>query len=319
MEVGKSMRGAGMASTANGDKSAEDAVRTRKPYTVTKRRESWTDDEHRKFVQALQMFDRDWKKIEQYVGTKSVIQIRSHAQKYFLKVQKNGTGEHVPPPRPKRKSAKPYPKAPQSGKYMGQGKNPGEANMGNMGNAEQVGRAQVAVGKGGKTSGGTLRGGGVKQEQGLAAGPQGKKGASRPNVPQEAWMSAAKMSWPMNYGSSNSGEVGGASQAVKSEGGAYYLPQNQRASGAPSVPNFTKVYSFLGSLFDPEETISRRRERLKHMAPIDRQTIVLLMRNLAINLQSPQIWNEQIRLLSKGLPNFVLEKNPSASRQKTAV
>lgn len=43
-------------------------------------------------------------------------QIRSHAQKYFLKVQKSGTSEHVPPPRPKRKAAHPYPqKAPKNG------------------------------------------------------------------------------------------------------------------------------------------------------------------------------------------------------------
>jgi len=70
------------------------------------------------FFSLLYSFDRDWKKIEAYVGSKTVIQIRSHAQKYFLKVQKNGTGEHLPPPRPKRKAAHPYPqKASKTGLF----------------------------------------------------------------------------------------------------------------------------------------------------------------------------------------------------------
>lgn len=46
-------------------------------------------------------------------------QIRSHAQKYFLKVQKSGANEHLPPPRPKRKARHPYPqKAPKNGIFF---------------------------------------------------------------------------------------------------------------------------------------------------------------------------------------------------------
>ncbi|KAK6142772.1 hypothetical protein DH2020_023120 [Rehmannia glutinosa] len=76
----------------------------RKPYTITKSRESWSEQEHEKFLEAL------------HLAKKNVLQIRSHAQKYFLKVQKNGKSEHVPPPRPKRKAAHPYPqKAPKNG------------------------------------------------------------------------------------------------------------------------------------------------------------------------------------------------------------
>ncbi|KAF5182952.1 Reveille-like protein [Thalictrum thalictroides] len=86
--------------------------KVRKPYTITKSRENWTDEEHDKFLEALHLFGRDWKKIEDYVGSKSVIQIRSHAQKYFLKIQKNGAIVHVPPPRPKRRAAYPYPQKP---------------------------------------------------------------------------------------------------------------------------------------------------------------------------------------------------------------
>ena len=38
-----------------------------------------------------------------------VPQVRSHAQKYFLKLEKSGKASVVPPPRPKKRAAKPYP------------------------------------------------------------------------------------------------------------------------------------------------------------------------------------------------------------------
>jgi SHAQKYF class myb-like DNA-binding protein len=87
--------------------TAESTPKTkgRKPYTITKQREIWSDFEHSRFLQALHLYGRDWRKIESHVITKTVIQIRSHAQKYFLKVQKNNHGDTtIPPPRPKRKA-----------------------------------------------------------------------------------------------------------------------------------------------------------------------------------------------------------------------
>jgi len=77
--------------------------KARKPYIITKMREAWTPLEHEAFVAALERHGRDWRVIEAEVKTKSVVQIRSHAQKYFLKMQKNGLAQHVPPPRSKKK------------------------------------------------------------------------------------------------------------------------------------------------------------------------------------------------------------------------
>lgn len=57
----------------------------RKPYVRTKTRAPWTRIEHDKFLRALELYDRDWKRIETHVGTRTAAQIRSHAQKHFLK------------------------------------------------------------------------------------------------------------------------------------------------------------------------------------------------------------------------------------------
>ncbi|KAF6167089.1 hypothetical protein GIB67_041344 [Kingdonia uniflora] len=63
-----------------------ETLQERKPYTITKQRERWTDDEHNRFLQALKLYGRAWQRIEEHIGTKTTVQIRSHAQKFFSKV-----------------------------------------------------------------------------------------------------------------------------------------------------------------------------------------------------------------------------------------
>uniref|UniRef100_A0A7I4AEK2 Uncharacterized protein n=1 Tax=Physcomitrium patens TaxID=3218 RepID=A0A7I4AEK2_PHYPA len=232
--------------------SEEGSKKIRKPYTITKSRESWTEQEHDKFLEALQLFDRDWKKIEAFVGSKTVIQIRSHAQKYFLKVQKNGTGEHVPPPRPKRKSAQPYPqKAPKCGIK-----------------SEVEGVSLTAVRASSNSISGSSPGG-----------------------------------WPQHV-----------------------LPASQIApeSCIRAAPDFTEVYKFIGSVFDPG--VSGHLRKLKEMSPIDRETVLLLMRNLSINLASPDFEehklylsvyvNKEIKGKSTGTQD--LTSAPSAAAQSSS-
>lgn len=94
------------------------AQKVRKPYTITKQRERWTEDEHKKFLEALKLYGRAWRRIEEHVGTKTAVQIRSHAQKFFSKVlRESNNGDsgsvkpiEIPPPRPKRKPLHPYPR-----------------------------------------------------------------------------------------------------------------------------------------------------------------------------------------------------------------
>ncbi|XP_020234150.1 protein REVEILLE 1 [Cajanus cajan] len=94
------------------------ALKVRKPYTITKQRERWTDEEHKKFLEALKLYGRAWRRIEEHVGTKTAVQIRSHAQKFFSKVVRESSGNstaleesiEIPPPRPKRKPIHPYPR-----------------------------------------------------------------------------------------------------------------------------------------------------------------------------------------------------------------
>ncbi|XP_047336836.1 protein REVEILLE 2-like [Impatiens glandulifera] len=96
--------------------SSQFCPKVRKTYTIKKQRQKWTEQEHDKFVEALKLHGRAWRHIEDHIGTKTAVQIRSHAQKFFSKVIRDSTEltVEIPPPRPKRKPAHPYPRKPIS-------------------------------------------------------------------------------------------------------------------------------------------------------------------------------------------------------------
>ncbi|XP_020678873.1 protein REVEILLE 8-like isoform X3 [Dendrobium catenatum] len=271
-------------SAAAEETSSEDPnKKIRKPYTITKSRESWTEQEHDKFLEALQLyafvlavsfrFDRDWKKIEAFVGSKTVIQIRSHAQKYFLKVQKNGTSEHVPPPRPKRKAAHPYPQKASK-------------------NGHQVPQPTTSF-----------------QTSPCLPEPVYTLTSDRSSVIRNS-TSGAISSWvpiqpveALHTIKEDAGPTGSMLLNNSSSSSSTENPQRIRqicettdqGHHVPSVRDFARVYSFIGNIFDPSKR--GHLQKLMEMDPIDVETVLLLMRNLSINLTNPD-FEDHRRLLS---------------------
>ncbi|KAL3521568.1 hypothetical protein ACH5RR_019717 [Cinchona calisaya] len=274
--VAVAVAAASTGNTTSLSSSEDPSKKIRKPYTITKSRESWTEPEHDKFLEALQLFDRDWKKIEAFVGSKSVIQIRSHAQKYFLKVQKSGTNDHLPPPRPKRKAAHPYPqKASKSVPAL----------------------PQVASSF---QDSPPLPEHGFLQRADFVRNPI--TGSAVPYWTDNS-VGAANLS-PAGKGDLRSGSQPVANNyCYSSDDSAPHSKTqltgkliNQGNHGPPRVlPDFAVVYSFIGSVFDPN--VAGHLQKLKSMDPIDVETVLLLMRNLTINLTSPD-FEDHRRLLS---------------------
>ncbi|XP_048539671.1 protein LHY-like isoform X3 [Triticum urartu] len=112
MPIGKGLS-VDVAMEPNEEGMGEHPVKPRKPYTITKQREKWTEEEHEKFLEALKLYGRSWRQIQEHIGTKTAVQIRSHAQKFFSKVVREPGAKieiEIPPPRPKRKPLHPYPR-----------------------------------------------------------------------------------------------------------------------------------------------------------------------------------------------------------------
>jgi len=56
----------------------------------------WTEDEHKRFVAAIRKFGpKDVKAISKAVRTRTPVQVRTHAQKYFLKIARDRKKQEV--------------------------------------------------------------------------------------------------------------------------------------------------------------------------------------------------------------------------------
>ena len=48
----------------------------------------WSKIEHCRFLEALKLYGKNWKKVQQHVQTRTSTQARSHAQKFFVKLDR---------------------------------------------------------------------------------------------------------------------------------------------------------------------------------------------------------------------------------------
>jgi SHAQKYF class myb-like DNA-binding protein len=48
----------------------------------------WTKEEHQRFIDGIRKFGKNWKQVEDYIGTRTGAQIRSHAQKFFNRLER---------------------------------------------------------------------------------------------------------------------------------------------------------------------------------------------------------------------------------------
>eukprot|EP00189_Rhodosorus_marinus_P013666 CAMPEP_0184746584 /NCGR_PEP_ID=MMETSP0315-20130426/9110_1 /TAXON_ID=101924 /ORGANISM="Rhodosorus marinus, Strain UTEX LB 2760" /LENGTH=278 /DNA_ID=CAMNT_0027219225 /DNA_START=334 /DNA_END=1170 /DNA_ORIENTATION=+ len=250
--------------------------KSRKPYTITKNRENWSQDEHERFVEALRLYKRDWKQIESHIGTKNVIQIRSHAQKYFLKVQKNNTGEHVPPPRKRR----------------------------NNKNGMKIDD---------RSRGGSLQAPRIAMQTPTQVMPTGMMGIQQ-NMYSNGYVGSQNLPMMGATGNMNgkgggntmrsAGQTEGMNEGVRSDivhtQTAFSHEQHPRSMEQTGVNttlekprmNFARIYEFFSRLFDPTQSASDLEKLVEQTFNVlDSEIIKLLASNLEMNLRDNEFRN----------------------------
>lgn len=64
---------------------------------ASSKRGRWTKEEQNLFNLAFQWHGKDWKKLSEIIATRSIVQIRSHAQKYCKKIESRQSKESSTP------------------------------------------------------------------------------------------------------------------------------------------------------------------------------------------------------------------------------
>ncbi|XP_047956308.1 protein REVEILLE 6-like isoform X3 [Salvia hispanica] len=208
--------------------------------------------------------------------SKFLDEIRSHAQKYFLKVQKNGTSEHVPPPRPKRKAAHPYPQK-ATKNVVPRTAGPGQSSVAQVETGYAVRRDPFSV-----------------PSNPISSSPLSSwsynvvPAGCLPNVAKD---NVGLASVANNYSSSSNDST---PRVWKSNEMDHEVKVKQ-CNTTKDMPDFAQVYGFIGSVFDPTATDHLR--RLRKMEPINVETVLMLMKNLCVNLATPE-FEDHRKLLS---------------------
>ena len=70
------------------DASTSKKVKSNTPKVLAPNNGRWKKEEHALFLEALNQYDKNWQKISSHVKTRTAVQSRTHAQKYYQKLAK---------------------------------------------------------------------------------------------------------------------------------------------------------------------------------------------------------------------------------------
>ena len=78
------------------ESSNKELLKKKRFKVITKKEETsniclrygyWSKSDHTKFIEALYLYDNDWPNIQNYINNRTYKQVRSHAQKFYLKLK----------------------------------------------------------------------------------------------------------------------------------------------------------------------------------------------------------------------------------------